>query len=64
MSNVHSYITVKLYQIRIILSTILTHRNYVHRRVKLKTVTKLDNITGRPWWITLYIGTLIHQNSK
>ena len=54
----------KLAQLRIRLAILLTHRKYRDRKFKIKTVTKLANLTGRSWWLTLYIGTLIHQKYK
>ena len=64
MSNVHPSRTVKPDQLRIRLSTILIHRKDRDRIVKLKTVTKMGNLTGRRWWIKLDLGTLIHKNPK
>ena len=64
MRNVHSYRTMVLDQLRIRLTTLVIHSKYRYRRVKLKTVTIMVNLICRRWWITLYLGTLIHQKSK
>ena len=64
MSNMHSSRIVKLYQLCIRLATLLIQRKDIDIIFKLKTVTKLENLTGRRWWMTLDLGSLIHQKSK
>ena len=64
MSNVPSYRPVKLCELRIILGTLLIQSKDRERLFKLKKVTKLKNLTGRNWWLTLDLGTLIHQKFK
>ena len=64
MHIVHSSRTVKLDQLRIRIETIVINRKYRDRRVKIKTVTNLENLTGRRWCLKLDIGTLIPHNPK
>ena len=42
MSNVHSSRSVKIAQLRLGLTTLLIRRKDKHRKIKLKTVTKLE----------------------
>ena len=55
---------VKLAHLQIRLATLLTQSKNKDRRVKLKTVTKLENLTGTRWCMTLDLGSLIHQKFK
>ena len=64
MRNVHSYRTVKLDQLRIRLATLIIHSKYRGRRLKLKTVINMDNLTGRRGWLTIDIGTLINKKFR
>lgn len=53
MNAVHSSRQVKTSQLRLRLATLLIERLKVGSKVKLKTVTKLAEHTGRRWWLPL-----------
>ena len=55
---------VKLAQLCIRLATLLVQSKDKERKINLKTITKLADITGRRWWIPLDITTLLHQKYK
>ena len=60
MSGVQSSRAVKLDQLRLCLSNILIKRKEEDSKIKLKTLCKISNITGRHRWITIYVKYLIH----
>ena len=64
MINVHSSRTWKLDQLRIRLATLFIQMKDRVITVKLKTLTNMENLTDRRRWLTLDLGTLIHQKSK
>ena len=55
---------VKMAQLRLRLSNILTKRKEDNSKIKLKTVCKLAKIAGSNWWISLDVAVLIHQITK
>ena len=61
MSGVQSSRMVKLSQLRLSLSNLLIQRKEGNIRVRWKTVTRLANITGRTWWFTLNLTSLIRK---
>ena len=61
MSGVLSSRIVKLSYLRVRLSNLLIQRKSGKSKFKWKTVTRLANITGRAWWFTLNIISLIRQ---
>ena len=64
ISGVQSSISVKLAQLRLRISNPLIKIKEENYKIKLKTVFKLDNITGRHWCISLDVSALIHQRTK
>ena len=64
MSGVQSSRAVNLAQLRLRLSNILINRKEEDPKIKLKTVCKLANITGRNWWLSLDTTKLIKKRSK
>ena len=54
----------KMDQLRIRLTTLLIKIKHRYKRVKLKKITNLDHLIERRWWLTLDLGTLIHQKFK
>ena len=59
MSGVLSSRIVKLSYLRVRLSNLLIQRKSGKSKFKWKTVTRLANITGRAWWFTLNITSII-----
>ena len=64
MSNVQSSRMVKISQLHLRLVTLLIQIIDKERKIKLKTFTKISDITERKWWLSLDINTLLHQNLK
>ena len=60
MSNIHSYRETKMDQLCLRLSDQLIKSKTTNKRIKHKTVTKIQNITGRRWWIPIDINYLFH----
>ena len=53
MSIVQSSHIIKMAQLRLCLENQSTKRKEPKRKIGLETVTKLANITGRRWWLSL-----------
>ena len=46
------------------MATQIIQRKDKEGKIKLKTVTKLENLTGRKWWLPLDMVTFIHQKLR
>ena len=63
MSNVQYSRTAKTAQLRLRLTSILRKRKDKDYNIKIKTITKLADVTGRRWWIPLDIDYILHQKN-
>ena len=61
ISGLQTYRVVKLAQLLLCLYNIIINRKKEESNIKLKTLCKLANITGRHWWITLDVTSLINR---
>ena len=61
MSNIQSSRTVKMYQLRLRLTSLIIQIKDKESKEKIKTINKLAEITSRRWWIPLDVNYILHK---
>ena len=64
MTKVQSSRKFELAQLRVILCDMLIKIKDTDTKIKLKTVSNLEKITGRQWWLHMDPTTLIYLKTK
>ena len=63
MSDVHSYQSIRMAQLLLLLANQLIKIRDSSNIIRIKTLTKLADLTGRKWWLPIDTNLLILQKA-